>query len=591
MWTFETTQPMGGSTGEGYRNTLNAASMSKEEVLAREAIQNSVDAKDGTNNTVLVTFHKRNLQNARLREFDDVLKFTKSFGPRKEYLDLGEDAPLDVLSDRESSFECLLIEDYNTTGLGGSLLKTNKSSHFRNLLLELGYGGKARDLEGSGGSYGFGKSVYSKSSSLKTIIAYSRFAPTDETEGQYSRLMGCAYFKAHEFAGTSYTGRAWFGQTKDQITLPFTNKQADSLAESIGISARDEHTIGTSILIVGCDFDFDTLRKGVENFWWPRLLENQLDVELYEDDVAINPPRPRTREDLKPYLTAYDILRNHKPPSANRERVSTFQKYHGKHLGNLASVAVEYDDDLDQEAALDSPFINSVAYLRKPKMIVEYNKCGHPNLEPACGVFLSHPDIDTSLKLSEPGLHNKWDANSDRLTEKDSQIVKRVLSKTQEKFRNFQRSLRPAPPKTDGRIRELERLLGKFLKTTNPNKPPPPPQSAPDPFHVHYPSRDRISTNDGVREEGEVQIRLKEDTQFTELQVKVLIQCNVLLDDKMVTGDEVPLKISSDDNVTISPTMVVVGNISHTKPVTVFYETDDFDASWIAQIRVHVETF
>ncbi len=43
-WIFQESDPMGGAAGEAYANTLKSPGMQPEHVLAREAIQNSVDA-------------------------------------------------------------------------------------------------------------------------------------------------------------------------------------------------------------------------------------------------------------------------------------------------------------------------------------------------------------------------------------------------------------------------------------------------------------------------------------------------------------------------------------------------------------------
>jgi hypothetical protein len=43
-WLFHESDPMGGAAGEAFANTLKSPGMHPEHVLAREAIQNSVDA-------------------------------------------------------------------------------------------------------------------------------------------------------------------------------------------------------------------------------------------------------------------------------------------------------------------------------------------------------------------------------------------------------------------------------------------------------------------------------------------------------------------------------------------------------------------
>jgi hypothetical protein len=44
-WTFHRTDPMGGATGEAFSNVLQGTGMASNAVMAREAIQNSVDAQ------------------------------------------------------------------------------------------------------------------------------------------------------------------------------------------------------------------------------------------------------------------------------------------------------------------------------------------------------------------------------------------------------------------------------------------------------------------------------------------------------------------------------------------------------------------
>ncbi|MCV2420169.1 hypothetical protein [Paucibacter sp. DJ2R-2] len=46
-WLFHASDPMGGAAGEAFANTLKSPGMLPEHVLAREAIQNSVDAGSG----------------------------------------------------------------------------------------------------------------------------------------------------------------------------------------------------------------------------------------------------------------------------------------------------------------------------------------------------------------------------------------------------------------------------------------------------------------------------------------------------------------------------------------------------------------
>lgn len=67
-WIFQDSDPMGGAAGEAYANTLKSPGMQPEHVLAREAIQNSVDAGlDGEK--VRICFRHVQLANAAKAAF------------------------------------------------------------------------------------------------------------------------------------------------------------------------------------------------------------------------------------------------------------------------------------------------------------------------------------------------------------------------------------------------------------------------------------------------------------------------------------------------------------------------------------------
>jgi len=582
---------MGGPSGEAYRTTMNASGFTKEQALAREAIQNSVDAHDDSGDTVSVTFKARDLQGGELEALDSILGLTSDFSPRASYLDEGTERALAALKDEDGVLQALLIEDFQTVGLGGPLDRVTRTSHFRNLLLELGYGAKARQDEFSGGSYGFGKSVYSSSSSLRTVIAYSRFNSTEETNGASRRLMGCAYFEGHEFEGKSFTGRAWFGaEESSNETFPFEDDEADELAQKLRIPVRGEKQNGTSILILGTDIDLRKLRDATEDYWWPRLYESQLDVEFIAGDTYLEPPRPRMRADLRPYIIAYEIACRIAEPDSEKQRRVNLQQYADRHLGKLGFVAYDYDETVDQDEFIDSKFVNSVALMRSTRMVIEYSQCGRPNLEPAVGVFISHDDVERILKLSEPGMHDNWDPNSSRLVEEESQaIVRRILEKVEQNFRTFQRGLRPPPPRTDGRIRELEKLVGRFFKTKNPNPPPPPPRPS-DPFTIHFAEKERQLSNGKAVDIGLLELGLREDAEVANAEVEVEIACHLLFDDQQVMGSSVPLELSPVALADLALAgQKLTGRLNTNEKVSIKYTSAPYDAAFVTSVSLSVE--
>ena len=64
-WVFQESDPMGGAAGEAYANTLKSPGMHPEHVLAREAIQNSVDAEIEGQKARVCFRHKRLINSAK----------------------------------------------------------------------------------------------------------------------------------------------------------------------------------------------------------------------------------------------------------------------------------------------------------------------------------------------------------------------------------------------------------------------------------------------------------------------------------------------------------------------------------------------
>lgn len=177
-WLFHASDPIGGAAGEAFANTLSSPGMQPEHVLAREAIQNSVDA--GTGGKVEVRFRSDSLSGARKAAFIEAAGLS-DIAARVDDLELTGPNCLHTLAKSRLAIPLLYVEDYNAIGLGGE--PHDKKSNFYRLLLSLGDRSRAREAHGtSGGSYGFGKSVYSSGSAIRTIFAYTRFKGAGDVE-------------------------------------------------------------------------------------------------------------------------------------------------------------------------------------------------------------------------------------------------------------------------------------------------------------------------------------------------------------------------------------------------------------------------
>ncbi len=216
-WVFETANPMGGARATAYHHTLEGADLSVAARLAREAIQNSVDATlDGQRTDVLVW--DKPLSPEEASKVRRLLALSSQHPPINRLKKLGiRHGNLFERMRRDDAGETrvTIVEDRKTCGLGFD--SGDGKDRFRELCLFLGQ--ESTTVDGSrGGSYGFGKTVYQSASDCSTFLVYSVFEPTSETGDHHARLFGCSSFDGHDIGDEKYTGRAWFGIPESEAT-------------------------------------------------------------------------------------------------------------------------------------------------------------------------------------------------------------------------------------------------------------------------------------------------------------------------------------------------------------------------------------
>ena len=223
---------------------------------------------------------------------------------------------------------------------------------------------------------------------------------------------------------------------------------------------------GTSILIVDAAVDVESVVEGVEDWWWPRLEDGKLDVEIHAADGTVSYPKPKKNEALRPFIEAFEIANGRAAPKPGTQKLSPFNKEDGVAMGACGFVVVPLNKDENPTVVGDR--VNSVALIRGPLMVVAYHTVsqGSPAM---VGVYLA-PDegsVERTLRKSEPPAHDRWDPNSSNLrdeTGKNQRLVKSILSRIQSGLRRFQQEASPPSPVKQRRLTQLERALGGYFR-------------------------------------------------------------------------------------------------------------------------------
>jgi hypothetical protein len=591
-WVFHESDPMGGAAGEAYANTLKSPGMPQEHVLAREAIQNSVDAGVGAPK-VTVRFRQRTLKGKPKAEFITAAGLSAQ-ASRAEALELAKPNCLHNLETANRPLDLLYVEDYDAEGLSGD--PHDKGSNFYRLLLSLGDRSKARTDRGTGGSYGFGKSVYSSSSAIQTIFAYTRFANADGTE--MTRLFGCGYYKSHEYRGKSYSGRAWLGtggrhdELGRMVVDPFEGRKADNLAAKLGFQLRGEGELGTTILIVDAAINLAEIVTGVEDWWWPRLIEHKLDVEVIDATDQVFVPRPRRNEQLRPFIESFEIARGLSAPKSGTQKYSPLSRLGDTNLGVCGFTVVPLNDQ--GLPIVRSDRCNTVALIRAPLMVVAYKSFSETS-PVVVGAFMAAEDVDTALKKSEPPAHDRWDPDSVNLRDADGtwkEDVKAVLSRVKAGLKRFQGEAAPPAPAKQKRLSLLERALGSYFRPTGLGA-----GGAPEPtssfIHLEFSKQPHaVATGDGqLKLLGSFNITLDGKAEDDAVDLTLRIGCPVL-EDEGQEGDDLGITVKcSGVDVRVNPEDKRVYHFTLTKGSKAHFviESDPYDPAWTVRLRPEID--
>ena len=242
--------------------------------LARETIQNSLDARDNQDQPVHVIFEMIHLSpddigRAELATaIDACRREVEANDPAQPELMRAQE----VLTSQKVPF--LLVSDRNTTGLRGK--------HWRTLVKMQGASFKD-DLEGAGGSFGIGKYAPFAVSALRTVFYWTSF---EEDEKDRERFQGKCVLMSHQSGGEEVQGTGFYGVRDGCLEM------TDSIPSWIRITDQESRPLsGTNLAIAGFMEARDWRRRVassvIENFFFA-IDRAQLEVLIEPGDHDVD---------------------------------------------------------------------------------------------------------------------------------------------------------------------------------------------------------------------------------------------------------------------------------------------------------------
>ena len=358
--------------------------------LAREICQNSLDAKAKGKSTVIVKFKGATLNKKdypSLLGLEEVFRecrssWTKRMNTKLQgFLDEAER----VLSN--DTIDCLIISDSNTTGLSGVKAPEDEKSKWRALTSSNGVTDKD---DGSGGSYGIGKSAPFACSSLRTVF-YNTYAEADGIKA----FQGVARLISHKHDDKNTLGTGFY--LNNETWEPIFDCETCRLRDVIN---RQEY--GTDVVIAGfkkTDTWEEDIEKAIIQNFFVAIAKSELIVEI--NDITLDSDSLRRRIE---YYADKETDSKEKTITTILEFYHTFTEE--DHI--VVPGTIMNDNDVTLYIRKDDSYSMSIVEMRSIGMVVRKRR---KNIltHYAAVMIVNDGELNNLLKDIEPPKHDEWD--------------------------------------------------------------------------------------------------------------------------------------------------------------------------------------
>jgi hypothetical protein len=424
-WFAEPFQPYGSFAGEGALRVLGKPQLDPLAVLVRETGQNTWDARRDDSSTVTFSVSGWTVSAEQRTALQEEVF---AVGP-PDGLSLAAMLEMDGLN-------VLCISDRGTRGLSGPTRADQPATgrtDFTDYVFNMG---QPRDIEGGGGTYGFGKTITYVVSRASAVVVHTR---TRTEHGLESRLIGIAVGSQYDDHERRFTGRHWWGITDGSVVQPVHGSAADALGARLGLQGFSGDATGTDIMIIAPDFGGRTPRQGVTfmahaALWhfWPKMIVTAgqpvpmrfafgwQGEQIALRPIAAYPPLnafARAFQGVKAFQSGEpvgdDVVIRPVEAQRPRRRLGALGIVRMPRLLRVPLDATADEPEEGEEARSPAAFAGNshhVALMRQVNLVVNYRP--GPELPMGdvewAGVFINEPDIDVAFAEAEPPTHDEW---------------------------------------------------------------------------------------------------------------------------------------------------------------------------------------
>lgn len=349
----------------------------RESSVARECIQNSLDARVDENKPVRVVFSKIAVDNYQIPFIDglnSIIKKARDYASGQEKaMKFYEDA---ITCLGQSKVDVLRISDYNTTGLD--------EDRWYHLVCSTG---SSPSRSGSGGSFGIGKSAPFAASAIRTVFYSTMLADGSVAFQGNTRISS---FKDDD--NDIHRGVGSYGVKNEERPGVIAIRNRFDIPD---VFERNER--GTDVIVMGYRHSDDWEKRiigAVAESFYVAIIENQLEVIIEDEDkqpIIIN--RDTLAEIIDRYVDDEDTILYYKT-AINPSRV--------------------FHDDIPGIGAVDMYVLigegkKHVQGMRKTLMkIHDFSRLRTLDGEYAGVVIVRGDDGNRELRSLEPPAHDEW---------------------------------------------------------------------------------------------------------------------------------------------------------------------------------------